>query len=270
MTLNERDQRLNEEGRQLWDNKADFWDSLHGDEGNRFHRTLISPSVERLLELREGERVLDVACGNGTMARRLAALGGQVTATDFSAALIERAQARAQHAGTPIDYRVVDATDEAALIALGEGAFDAITCTMALMDMPTVAPLFRAVRRLLAKGGRFVFATSHPSFNSSNPVFYAEMADTGGQLITTRGVKISAYLDVPPVKGVGAPNEPNPHYYYHRPLHELLGEAFAAGLVMDGLVEAAFPRQEPEASRSLSWVNLWQIPPVLAGRLRVA
>ncbi len=93
--VNEQDQRLNDEGRTLWDQKAAFWDDLHGDDGNRFHRRLISPAVERLLALQRGEHVLDVACGNGVLARRLAALGGQVTAVDFSAALLDRARQRA-------------------------------------------------------------------------------------------------------------------------------------------------------------------------------
>lgn len=167
-------QQLNTVGRDLWDQKAAFWDNLHGDEGNRFHRSLVSPSVERLLDLQPGERVLDIACGNGVMARRLAALGGQVTAVDFSAALIEKARTRQQAAGTPISYAVADATDETALLSLGEGQFEAITCTMALMDMPVITPLYRAVRRLLTPTGRFVFATSHPAFNSSNPVFTAD------------------------------------------------------------------------------------------------
>ena len=82
------------------------------------------------------------------------------------------------------------------------------------------------------------------------------------------GVKLIQYLDMPPVKGGGAPDEPNPHYYYHRPLHELLGEAFAAGLVLDGLEEPAFPA-DATSNRFLTWVDLPQIPPVMAARLRV-
>lgn len=260
-------QALNAEGRQLWDAKAAFWDSLHGDDGNVFHRTLIAPSVERLLDVKSGERVLDVACGNGVMVRRLAELGAVMTATDFSAGLIERAKARGQRSGHPIDYRVVDATDESALVALGE--FDAMVCTMALMDIPDIAPLFRAARRMLRPGGRFVFATSHPAFNSNNPIFYAEIEDRNGELIHTGGVKISGYLDIPPTKAVGAIDEPNPHYYYHRPLHELLGEAFRAGLVLNGLEEIGFPREEADQARELSWSKMWQIPPVMAGRFVV-
>jgi hypothetical protein len=140
---------------------------------------------------------------------------------------------------------------------------------MALMDMPEIAPLYRAVRRLLRGGGRLVTATAHPAFNSVNPVFFAEMADENGRLVQTTGVKIRAYLDVPPVKAAGAPNEPNPHYYYHRPLHELLGEAFAAGLVLDGIEEPAFNREEYEPAKMLGWVGVWQIPPVMAARFRV-
>jgi 2-polyprenyl-3-methyl-5-hydroxy-6-metoxy-1,4-benzoquinol methylase len=266
--MDDQAKRLNEEGRALWDEKAAFWDQLHGEEGNRFHRELIAPALERLLTLSTGERVLDIACGSGVVARRLAALGAHVTATDFSPALIERARARGQAHGQPIDYRVVDATDEEALAALGEGVFDAITCTMALMDMPAIAPFYRAVRRLLRPAGRAVIATAHPAFNSLNPVFYAEVEDRDGQLIQRRGLKIEAYLDIPPVRAAGAPNEPNAHYYYHRPMSVLLGEAFAAGLVIDAVEEPTFG-DNPESSRLLSWYSMPQIPPVLLFRLRL-
>ena len=259
---------LNDDGRALWDKKAAFWDALHGDDGNRFHRLLVSPAVERLLALQPGERVLDVACGNGALARRLATLGGHVTAVDVSPALIERARARRQAGGAPITYGVADATDHDALVALGDGAFDAVVCTMALMDMPVIAPFYRAARRLLRAGGRLVVATAHPAFNSNNPVFVAELADQAGNLVTTHGVKITAYLEVPPTRAVGARDEPTSHYVYHRPLHALLGKAFAAGLVLDGLDEPAPRPEEYGETRLLSWSGLPQIPPVLVARLR--
>ncbi len=252
----------------MWNKKAEFWDNLHGDEGNAFHRVLVSPSVERLLQLHTGEHVLDIGCGSGVLARRLSELGGRVTAVDFSEGLIQRAQARGTKGAYPIDYRVVDATDEQALRALGEGQFDAITCTMALMDMPVIAPLYRAVRALLKPGGRFVFATMHPAFNSNHPVFMMESGDDNGEIYTRLAIKISAYLDIPPVKGAGAIGEPSPHYYYHRPLHALLSPAFEAGLVLDAIEEPAFPEQQGEPLR-LSWKSYPQIPPVLTARLTV-
>lgn len=260
--------QLNDMSRSIWDRKADFWDKLHGDEGNVFHRAFVSPAVERLLALQPSESILDVACGNGTMARKLAALGAKVTAVDFSAALVKKAQARAQIAGEPILYKVCDATDEQALVALGEGMFDAVVCTMALMDMAVIVPFFRAAKRLLRAGGRLVIATAHPAFNSCNPTFFVEREDTGGQLLTKRGLKITEYLDVPQRQGVGAPDEPAPHYYFHRPLHELLGEAFHAGLVLDGIEEPGIRGENYDPEQLLLWASMSQIPPVFAARLR--
>ena len=59
---------LNDESNDIWERNADFWDERMG-EGNRFHNTLVRPAQERLLDIRPGERALDVACGNGNFAR---------------------------------------------------------------------------------------------------------------------------------------------------------------------------------------------------------
>jgi SAM-dependent methyltransferase len=135
------------------------------------------------------------------------------------------------------------------------------------MDMTTIDPLLRAVRVLLKPGGRLVFAVPHPCFNNNAMTMMLEEEDRAGELRETRSVRVSAYLDIPPGMGMGMPGEPQPHYYFHRPLHELLGACFAAGFVLDGLLEPAFGLADA-SPRSLSWTNLTQIPPVLAARLR--
>ncbi|MBL8134589.1 MAG: class I SAM-dependent methyltransferase [Anaerolineae bacterium] len=265
--MNDALRSLNEEGRALWDQKAAFWDALHGDEGNFFHRRLIGPAVERLLGLRPGERVIDIGCGSGVMARRMAALGAQVTAVDFSEALLVRARARGQTGGEAIRYAQADATDETALIAFGEESFDAAVTTMALMDMPDITPLYRAARRLIKPGGRLVVATAHPVINSSNPIFFSEREESPTGAVIRHGVRLMAYLNVPPFKARGASDDPAPHTYYHRPLHQLLGEAFAAGWVLDALEEPGFSVEDLTPDRALSWRSTTQLPPILAYRL---
>ena len=249
--------RWNVEGRGQWEEKAEFWDRLHGDGGNGFSRSVVEPAVRRLLGVAPGERVVDAACGNGSIARGLASAGAEVTAFDFCEALVERARSRAR-GGPAIRYVVADATDEEAVAGLGEAAFDAAVCTMALMDMPAVAPLYRGLARLLRPGGRFVFVTAHPVFDTANPVRLTEEVDDAGRIARRCALRLNAYLDVPPTQAVGARDEPRPHNFYHRPLAVLLRDAFAAGFVLDALEE---PSLAPQSDFS-------QFPPVLAGRLR--
>jgi 2-polyprenyl-3-methyl-5-hydroxy-6-metoxy-1,4-benzoquinol methylase len=260
---------LNQEGQVLWNKKAAFWDNLHGEFGNRFHQDLVSPSVEALLAPQPGQQVLDIACGSGQMSRRLAALGCDVTAIDFSEELINFSKKRGTPHGNPIQYRVMDATDEISLLSLGERQFDHLVCTMAFMDIPDLNPLFRAAKKLLKPSGSFVFATAHPAFFSNNPGFLSEKNEVDGQTVYTHALKITNYLSLPPMKGVGAPNEPVPHIYYHRPLHELLGFAFQNGFVLDALLEPGFDPPKPEDAQPLHWTTLWQMPPVLAGRFKI-
>lgn len=263
-------QALNAEGREVWDRKAAFWDALHGDEGNSFHRTLVSPTVEGLLQLRPGEHVLDLACGSGVLARRLAALGAVVTAVDFSAALLARARQRAESTGLEIDFRVADVTDETALRALGEGQFDAVTSTMALMDIAEIAPLFRATRYLLKPGGRVVIATAHPAFFSNDPVLVAERTEEDGELLERLYMKVERYQRGYARKGLGARDDPALHTYYHRSLSALLRPAFDAGLALDGLEEAAFAEADRNPERLLSQHNYTEFPLVIGFRLRRA
>src|SRR3954447_3623029 len=137
-----------EESRAIWDQNAEAWDARIGG-GGGFQSILIAPTVEKMLAIQPSERVLDVACGNGIFSRRLAELGAKVVASDFSPKLIELARQRTTEANATVEYHVADATNEAELLALGGDnpiqRFDAAVCLNALMDMPEIEPLFRAV-----------------------------------------------------------------------------------------------------------------------------
>lgn len=256
---------MTDDPRTLWNKKAAHWDEYFG-EGNAFHRTLVEPSVLTLLEIQPGERVLDIGAGNGALARKLAGLGAEVVAFDFSEVFIERARARTSEHADRIDYHVLDATDRAALLGLGDHRFDAAVSTMALMDIPDIEPLAATLPSLLKPQGRFVFTVMHPCFNSRGTHMFAEswLSDEGET--TVSGMKIVRYLNVGVGLGGGIPGEPNPHLYYHRPLHQLLGTFFSHGFVLDGLLEPSFEA----GGDPMTWPGMGdQIPPVLAVRLRM-
>ncbi len=262
-------QEANAETQAAWNANAAFWDERMGDAGNGFVNQLIWPAVTELLALQPGERILDVACGNGLYARRLAALGAEVVAFDFAQSMIDHAaQYKTEHAAH-ITYYTCDATNEAALVQLGEQQFDAALCNMALMDMAEIDPLMRALVRLLKPDGRFVFAISHPCFNQAKASHVAEMEDREGDIVTTYSVKIRGYMTPRMAHGLAIVGQPQPQLYFDRPLHQLLGAGFAAGFVMDALAERAFSADTPPGRNLLGWSgNFSEIPPVLVVRMR--
>ncbi len=226
------------EVRDIWNQNAAFWDEYMG-EGNDFQLVLIGPATERLLNLQQDEFVLDIACGNGNFARRMANLGARVVACDFSEVFVDRARARSADYAGRIEYRVIDATDREQLLALGQRHFDAAVCNMALMDMATIDPLLQTLPQLLKRDGRFVFSIAHPCFNTCGPGMVAEEEDRGGELITHYALKVSAYISPTMRKVLGLVGQPAPHYYFHRPLSLLLNTCFRAGFAAEANVRAA-------------------------------
>lgn len=260
---------LTAESRDIWNQNAAYWDEYMGPEGNTFHRHLVSPAAERLLGIRPDEEVLEVACGAGLFARRLGELGARVLATDFSEVFIERARIRCRDFADKIELRVLDATDESSLRALGNNRFDAVVSNMALMDIADIRPLADSLPHLLKPSGRFVFTTCHPCFNHSGATRVAEEQDAAGTTEVTYSVRVSRYLGLSVDKGTGIPGQQVAHYYFDRPLHRLLAPFFAAGLVLDGLEEPAFDESVPSREQTRWGGNFHEIPPVLAVRMRL-
>lgn len=251
--------------RDIWDENAAFWNERMRD-GNEFHNVLIAPAQERLLALRPGETVLDVACGNGQFARRMAALGAHVVGIDVAPRMIEHARSAA--GSDRIEYRVVDAADPAALVALGRARFDAAACTMAIMDMASIDPLVSSLPALLRPQGRFVFSVMHPCFNSARARLVAEETTTEqGELVTRYGVSIFDYIQPRALRGVAMKGQPAAQYYFDRPISVLFNACFDAGFVLDRLEEPTFPASAQDGRAN--WSNITAIPPVLVARMRL-
>jgi len=266
--MEQHDEKIINESRAIWDTNAEAWDKRIGG-GGGWQTTLIAPTVERMLNIQASETVLDIACGNGQFSRRLAELGATVVASDFSPKLIELAKGRSAEHGERIAYHMADATDEGQLLALGgedQRRFDAAVCNNALMDMPAIEPLFRAVAKMLKPGGRFVFSVMHPCFNGLAITMQPELPDYARQ--PNYAIKISRYLSWEVSKGTAISDQPLEQFYWHRPLHVLFNSAFTNGLVLDRLEEPPITA-DPPSQNAFNWSN-YDMPPLLFARLRPA
>jgi 2-polyprenyl-3-methyl-5-hydroxy-6-metoxy-1,4-benzoquinol methylase len=253
------------ESQRIWNHNARWWDARMG-EGNDWHDRLIAPTVSRLLDLRAGEQVADLACGNGLFSRAMAQQGARVLACDFSAEFLECARARSHQYGDRIEYRLMDLADADHLATLGSAQLDAAVCNMAIMDMATITPLLQQLFRALRPNGRFVFSILHPCFNTTGTRLIAERDETDFHV--NYAVRVTRYLGIEPEQGIGIVGQPTAHYYFHRPLSVLLSACFAAGFVLDGFEEPP-PHIHSKSATPLSWDNYTEIPPILVVRLRV-
>jgi len=106
----------------------------------------------------QGEHVLDVGCGTGTLAIALKARvgAGKVCGIDPSPEMIDVAQKKAAKAGADTDFR--RATIEA--LPFPDNSFDIVTSTLMLHHLPREAKRqgLIQVRRVLRRGGRFTAA----------------------------------------------------------------------------------------------------------------
>lgn len=255
-------ENLNDSSRAAWNANADFWDERMAD-GNDFQRYLVGPATERLLAIQPGEHILDAACGNGVTARRLAELGAQVTAFDFSAPMIAAATRRGTAKGA-IAYHVIDGTDRDAIVSLGRGRFDAAVCNMAIMDMAEIDPLMEGVSGVLKPAGRFVFSMCHPCFNNSGCTRMVEETDQG-QVETVHSVKVFRYTTGRPAPGIAMVGQPQPQIYFNRTLSQVMGSCIRAGWRITVVEEPVFPPTD-EVSRRSTWKLFAEIPPVLIVR----
>ena len=253
------------ENRRIWDANARWWDDQIGD-GNEFQTLLIEPATERLLNVSTGDTILDVACGAGRFARRMAELGARVVAFDTSSAFIARARERTPP-DAAIEYHVLDAANMDQMLSLGAGRFTKAVCTMALMDMPEIGPLFRALSRLLQAGGAFVFSITHPCFHSATIQRFAELSeDEAGRHVIRTGVKVSSYLSSSARKTEGIIGQPEAQLFFHRPMGVLFQAGFDEGFVVDGIDEPGFALRQTRRA-GVKWEDMPEIPPILVVRM---
>jgi ubiquinone/menaquinone biosynthesis C-methylase UbiE len=118
---------------------------------------LFAPWASRLVQLaspRRGERVLDLACGTGVVARQLAPRVGTVTGLDLNPNMLAVARAAGERERLAIDWR----EGRAEALPFADGAFDLVVCQFALMFMADRRAALREANRVLARGGRLALS----------------------------------------------------------------------------------------------------------------
>jgi SAM-dependent methyltransferase len=120
---------------------------------------IVGESLCEAVDLRAGEKVLDVAAGNGNATLAAARRWCDVVSTDYVTALLERARVRAGAEGLAVDFREADAED----LPFPDAAFDVVLSTFGVMFTPNQDKAAAELLRACKSGGRIGMANWTPT-----------------------------------------------------------------------------------------------------------
>jgi SAM-dependent methyltransferase len=119
---------------------------------------IVGESLAEAADIRAGERVIDIAAGNGNASLAAARRFAHVTSTDYVPALLEKGRARAAAEGLHVEFREADAE----ALPFYDGSFDVALSTFGVMFAPDHARCAGEMMRVVRGGGRIGLASWTP------------------------------------------------------------------------------------------------------------
>jgi ubiquinone/menaquinone biosynthesis C-methylase UbiE len=119
---------------------------------------IVGEQLAEACDIRAGERVIDIAAGNGNATLAAARRFADVTSTDYVQALLEKGRVRAAADGLQVGFRVADAEN----LPFEDASFDVALSTYGAMFTPDHAKPAREMLRVVRPGGRIGLANWTP------------------------------------------------------------------------------------------------------------
>jgi ubiquinone/menaquinone biosynthesis C-methylase UbiE len=140
-----------------WNSVASWYDELLKNDDS-YQAKVILPNLLRVLDIKKGEQVYDLACGQGYFANVFAHMGANVVASDLSKNLIETAKKNSKE---KISFYISPAHRAQ---FLKDNSIDTIVIVLAIQNIENVGEVFVECKRILKKDGRMVLVLNHPAF----------------------------------------------------------------------------------------------------------
>ncbi|MFA6296988.1 MAG: class I SAM-dependent methyltransferase [Candidatus Paceibacterota bacterium] len=143
-----------------WGKVASWYDDLLEGDSDTYQTKVILPNLVRLLEIKKGEIVLDLACGQGFFSRAISALGAEVTGVDVGEELIAKALEKSVDGHHPL-YYVAPSHN---LSKTADHSIDKIIIVLAIQNIEKMKETFEECRRVLKDTGKLFIVLNHPAF----------------------------------------------------------------------------------------------------------
>lgn len=140
-----------------WDKVAGWYDELVRNDDS-YQAKVILPNLLRFLDLKSGEQVYDLACGQGYFANVFSRAGAKVIASDVSKKLIETAKKDLKE---KVSFYITPAHRAQ---FLKDNSIDTIVVVLAIQNIENVNDVLVECNRVLKNTGRIVIVLNHPAF----------------------------------------------------------------------------------------------------------
>ena len=141
-----------------WNKVAPWYNKIVGEEGHYYHERVIIPGVLRLLNLKDTDTLVDLACGQGVLSRKIPHIK-KYLGLDLAKELIQEAKER-NHKNN-YEFLVCDLSK---LLREREEKFDKAIIILALQNIEQTATVIQNAANYLKKDGQLVIVLNHPCF----------------------------------------------------------------------------------------------------------
>ncbi len=226
-----------------WNSVASWYDELLK-EDDSYQAKVVLPNLLRVLDLKKGEKVYDLACGQGYFANVFAHMGAEVTASDLSKNLIETAKKNSKE---KVNFYITPAHRAQ---FLKDNTIDTIVVVLAVQNIENVNEVLVECKRVLKKEGRIVLVLNHPAFRipQASDWYFADGVQS--RIVSQYLSPSKIYIDMTP--GEKNPKKKIKTISFHRSLQDYMKVFSKNGFAITRLEEWISHKQSRTGHRQLA------------------
>jgi len=210
-----------------WQKVSKWYGSIVGEKGHFFHQALIIPQTLKLLAVKPGDRLLDIACGQGVLARRLHEAVKYV-GLDASKDLID--EAKKLDVNKSHKYIVGDATKSFGL----KETFNKAAVILALQNIKEPEKTIQYIGEVMDKNGELLIVLNHPCFRIPRQSSWEE--DKANKMQYRRINRYMTPLEIPINAHPGEEGSPMT-WSFHHPIEDYANYLFGNGFLIEKIEE---------------------------------
>ena len=212
-----------------WKRVGKWYDTLVTEKGHYYHQTIILPTLLSWLSLKQGDSILDLACGQGVLARHLPE-GVTYYGLDAAQPLIKHAKSYSKN---PRHHFLLQDIEKP--FHIDHKQFDSAALILAFQNIKHPQKALQNASTYLKKGGKMVLALNHPCYRIPRQSSWGIDEKKGVQY--RRIDRYMSSLDIPIDMHPSEKNKKTTTLSFHWPLSKISQYIFQSGLVITRLEE---------------------------------